>query len=422
MTNRIFNYLVIISATLLLLSCSENNDIIYKNNYYKLTLNKQNGAIKSIEKNGRNMIAADNAEHALFEICFLDKANGGKVIRANSDQAAKCEMSQTKNKITIAYSQFEGMDVLATVTVDVSKDSPFMNWNIEVDNNTPYLMDYIDFPNVVVPNDLIANGGNSRIFWPAQEGVVVEDMKVREEGIRKYHPIEYPNLLGWLGLYPSSAQMQFMAYYSSEGGLYMATHDDKFNVKGIEYCRAGENGIKMEYHLFTTGAGKGKYKLPYNMVIGTFEGDWHDAADIYRNWVESSTMPHPPKIVDNKDLPDWYFESPVVVTYPVRGEHDMDDGTMPPNALFPYTNALPHLDNLSDAFDSKVMSLLMHWEGSAPWAPPYAWPPYGGTKNFDKFVDGLHDKGNYIGLYASGIGYTIRSNTDTTFNMRKEFE
>ncbi len=422
MTNRIFNYLIVISATLLLFSCNQGNQVSYENSYYKLTLNKQNGAIKSIEKHGKSMIAADNAEYALFEICFLDPAKGGEVIRANSDQAAKCEISQAENKITIAYSQFDGMDISAIVTVDVAEDSPFMNWNIEVDNNTPYLMDYIDFPNVVVPNDLFATGGDSRIFWPAQEGVVVEDMKVREEGIRKYRPIEHPNRLGWIGLYPSSAQMQFMAYYSAEGGLYMATHDDQFNVKGIEYCRAGENGIKMEYHLFTTGAGKGKYKLPYDMVIGTFDGDWHDAADIYRNWVESSEIPRPVKIADNKDLPDWYFESPVVVTYPVRGEHDMDDGTMPPNALYPYTNALPHLNNLSDAFDSQVMSLLMHWEGSAPWAPPYAWPPYGGTKNFDKFVKGLHDKGNYIGLYASGIGYTIRSNTDTTYNMRKEFE
>lgn len=270
---KIYNYLIVLSAIALLFSCKQSNEVTYENNYYKLTLNKQNGAIQSIEKNGKNMIVAGNVEMPLFEICFRDKANSGEVIRTYSDQAEKCDISQTKNKITIAYSQFEGMDVSAVVTVDVAKNSPFMNWNIEVDNNTPYLMDYIDFPNVVVPNDLVATGGDSRIFWPAQEGVVVEDMKVRETGIRKYHPIEYPSLLGWLGLYPSSAQMQFMAYYSNKGGLYMATHDDKFNVKGIEYCRAGENGIKMEYHLFTEGAGIGKYKLPYDLVIGTFEGD-----------------------------------------------------------------------------------------------------------------------------------------------------
>lgn len=422
MTNKICIYLISISATLLLFSCTQESQVSYENSFYKLTLNRQNGAIQSIEKNGKNMIASGNTEMPLFEICFRNKANGGEIIRTFSDQAATCEISQTENKLTISYSQFEGMDISAVVTVDVAKDSPFMNWNIEVNNNTSYLLDYIDFPNVVVPNDLIGNGGDSRIFWPAQEGVVVEDMKVRETGIRKYEPIEYPNLLGWIGLYPSSAQMQFMAYYSKKSGLYMATHDDQFNVKGIEYYRAGENGIKMEYHLFTTGAGKGVYKLPYDVVIGTFEGDWYDAADIYRNWVESSRIPRPAKIVDNKNLPDWYFESPVVVTYPVRGEHDMDDGTMPPNPLYSYTKALPILDNLSDAFNSKVMALLMHWEGSAPWAPPYVWPPYGGTKNFDQFAKELHDKGNYIGLYGSGIGYTVRSNTDTTYNMTSEYE
>ena len=249
------------------------------------------------------MIAIDNAEHALFEICFRDTANRGEVVRTNSARAKQCEIKQSKSKITISYKQFEGLDLSAVVTVDVSKDSPFMNWNITVDNNTPYLMDYIDFPNVVVPNDLVGNGGDSRIFWPGMEGVVIEDMKIREEhSILKYKPIEEPNLLGWMGIYPASVQMQFMAYYSSEGGLYMATHDDQCHPKGIEYCKAGGNGVKMEYHLFTTGAGKGKYKLPYDMVIGTFEGDWYDAADIYRNWVESSGIACPAKISENKDL------------------------------------------------------------------------------------------------------------------------
>lgn len=418
-----YKSLMLVALALLFSSCVENckNPNLFENEFYKLAINKDNGAIEAIEKNGKNMIALDNAKAALFEINFLDRNQDGKMIKVNSNSAKVCEIKQSNGKISIAYSGFEGYDFTALVTVDVSKDSPFMNWNIAIENNTSYLMDYIDFPNVVVPNDLVATGGDSRLFWPAQEGVVVEDMDVRETGLRKYRPIEHPNMLGWIGLYPSSAQMQFMAYYAPKGSLYMATHDDAAHVKGIEYCKAGENGIKLEYHLFTEGAGKGTYTLPYDVVLGTFEGDWYDAADIYRDWSESSKIPRPAKLVDNKNLPDWYFDSPVVVTYPVRGEHDMDDGTMPPNALFPYTNALPILDNLGGAFDSKVMSLLMHWEGSAPWSPPYVWPPYGGTENFDKFVKGLHDKGNFIGLYASGMGYTIRSNTDTTYNKIKEF-
>jgi len=420
MLKRNYCCLLLSSIVFLLPVCEGKNEIMYKNSYYKLTINKQNGAIKAIEKNGKNMIVQGNGHQPLFDICFRDPANQGKVVRTDSNQAGRCEIKQTINKITISYNEFKGLDLSAKVTVDLSKDSALMNWRISVDNQTPYLMDYIDFPNVVVPNDLIGQGGDARIFWPAQEGVVIEDVNIREGGIRKYQPIEHPNLLGWIGLYPSSAQTQFMAYYAPIGGLYMATHDDQYNAKGIEYHKAGDNGVKMEYHLFTTGAGKGTYALPYDVVIGTFDGDWYDAADIYRSWVENSNIAYPPKIIDNEDLPDWYFESPVVVTYPVRGHKDMDN--MAPNELYPYTNALGHLNNLSEAFDSKVMSLLMHWEGSAPWAPPYAWPPYGDGDNFNQFVKALHDDGNYIGLYASGIGYTLRSNTDPTFNKYDEFE
>ena len=156
------------------------------------------------------------------------------------------------------------------------------------------------------------------------------------------------------------------------------------------------------------------------MVLGVFDGDWYDASAIYRDWRETSKIPVPAKIQDNKMLPDWYFESPVVITYPVRGHQDLGD--MTPNELYPYTNALTIIEKYNKAFDSKIMALLMHWEGSAPWSPPYVWPPYGGEKNYLEFVRGLHQKGNLAGLYASGIGYTLRSNTDTTYNMYKEYE
>ncbi|MDG0813791.1 DUF6259 domain-containing protein [Cohnella rhizosphaerae] len=116
--------------------------------------------------------------------------------------------------------------------------------------------------------------------------------------------------------------------------------------------------------------------MNFNMVLGVFHGDWHQAAELYRRWFEQGSTP--PRIADNPELPAWYRESPVVVTYPVRGVKDT--GSMDPNEYFPYVNAIPHLERLSERFDSKVMALLMHWEGSAPWAPPYIWPPYGEKK------------------------------------------
>jgi len=419
MKKSIYSCLFLLVVVMLLEGFSVSSDIIYENSFYKLTLNNKTGSIKSIEKAGKNLIYTADSEGPLFTIRFRDASQKGEIHEFNALQAQDCKIDTKDELITLTYSQFKNADLQVVVTVGVSKDSPFMHWNLSISNNTPYTIDHIDFPNVVVPNDLIANKGTGRIFWPAQEGCLIEDIKIREASPwLKFRPIEYPQM-GWGGLYPSSVQMQFMAYYNVNGGLYLAAHDEQCNPKGIECHRTSENGIKMDFRLFAGGAGKGLYKMPYDMVMGVFDGDWYDAAAIYRNWRESSKMPVPAKIKDNKMLPDWYFESPVVITYPVRGHKDMGD--MTPNELYPYTNALKIIDKYQKDFNSKIMALLMHWEGSAPWAPPYVWPPYGGEKNYLTFVKGLHEKGNLAGLYASGIGYTLRSNTDTTYNMYKEY-
>ena len=36
--------------------------------------------------------------------------------------------------------------------------------------------------------------------------------------------------------------------------------------------------------------GPGETKLPYNVVIGTFHGDWYTAAEIYRDWAHKQAF------------------------------------------------------------------------------------------------------------------------------------
>ena len=69
-----YKSLMLVAVALLFSSCVENckNPNLFENEFYKLAINKENGAIEAIEKNGKNMIVLDNAKAALFEINFLD--------------------------------------------------------------------------------------------------------------------------------------------------------------------------------------------------------------------------------------------------------------------------------------------------------------------------------------------------------------
>lgn len=163
-----------------------------------------------------------------------------------------------------------------------------------------------------------------------------------------------------------------------------------------------------------------QFKMDYPVILCATEGRWEAAAERYRAWFEKNLPKNVKKSKQNSNLPSWYRESPVVVSYPVRGIHDMDD--MKPNKLYPYTNALPLLDEITEACDSRLLVLLMHWEGTAPWAPPYVWPPYGGTENFNAFKQALRERGNMLGVYCSGFGYTLQSNLIKSYNKKEEYE
>ncbi len=371
-----------------------------QNRFYALELDDKTGRILSFRNSKREFLLKSTA---LFQIQLLGE--GARYTRLCSDAAAKVKWERDKEEnFQIRFEKVDGAELDAVVSVRAPAGQPFVFFSLAIDNRTGDLVEWIDFPRLIVPDDLVGNGGKSRLFWPGMEGCVIENASLRSGDWIGYKEIGVQST-GYSGTYPGPCTMQFLSYYSEDGGMYFAAHDPDSNLKSVEFNKE-DDGIRLEFKLLP-GTADRHIRYSYDMVLGVCGDSWESAAEIYRDFVEQSGMPLPPKLRDNPRIPEWMEESPVVILYPVRGTHDTGD--MTPNLYFPYENAEPYLDRLAEELDSKIMALPMHWEGTAPWAPPYVWPPFGGEALFRKFVEDLHRKGHLVGVYCSGIGWTVHS-------------
>lgn len=382
--------------------------MLFKTNNYEIELSPK-GEIKSLIFGGKQFIKT------VLPLLKFRLRNGSDTKILDSNKADGIKFSKVSNQVQFSY-VFNSPKITFTAKLTFNDR---IEATFSYENNSDMCTEWVDFPQIAVPNDLVRNGGSGRLVIDTNEGLLIEDLSAKEDFYPyKYKEMEYPSL-GLYSMFPAVVQSQFLAYYDDNAGIYMAAEDTDRGIKGIDFAPL-ENAVKLQFRLYPALCqNECAVEIPYNIVIDFFKGDWHNAATLYRNWFENNLPKNLCPISQNSALPEWYSDSPLIVTYPVQGIHDMDEAK--PNKLFPYNNALPIIEEISAETESRVMALLMHWEGTAPWAPPYVWPPLGGEEVLKDFGEKLHQKNNLLGVYCSGIGYTIKSNIND-YNMEAEYE
>ena len=377
-------------------------------NNLHLTVDFQRGVITSLLIGGRERLMGATP---IFRICVRGK--DGSTVTVTPDDARSC----IEKEEGALYTDFSPLSL--SVRITLKEEGGEAAWRIAVTPSKDFFVEWVDFPPITLPalEDNNPSGNGGQILFPFNEGVLISDIERRENSDFFYTEPQYPSQ-GSFAVFPNMVFAQMLAYIFTDAALYLGAHDGKRGVKDVNFHKA-EGGVTLRFRLFC-GTDFGETFAPdYPIVFAVTEGKWEAAAERYRAWLESDLPENVKKIAENESLPEWYSDSPLIVSYPVRGVHDMDE--MKPNSLFPYTNALPLLDEIKKAVDNRLLVLLMHWEGTAPWAPPFVWPPYGGEENFHEFLKKLHEKGDLLGVYCSGFGYTRQSNLIAEYNKEAEY-
>ena len=378
------------------------------------------GCITSLTVGTIPLIAA---ESPLFTFCV--RTPDAQTEEFSSMQGALRDAKTADNALVLSYNGFGGAAEGMTVTLALSVVGDALESRISVHNEGGNMVEWVGVLPLILPK-LKGEGGSlmGEMLYPFNEGAIVDSMAMRESSWLTDHNPQYPSM-GCYPVFPNMVFAQMMAYlYDGDHGreaLYFGAHDSVRGVKVVDFVSAADGeGVEMRFRYYCGVDYGADYEADFPLVIKAVTGGWEAAAEVYRTWFDENLPKRLTKIADNKNLPDWYADNPFVISYPVRGIHDMDI-PMNPNALYPYTNGLPIIDEIAEKTDARLLVLLMHWEGPAPWAPPYVWPPFGDPDNFDEYLEALHARGHMLGVYCSGFGYTINSNLND-YNCAETYE
>lgn len=244
-------------------------------------------------------------EGGLWELEFA----GTPALILSSTNAQTCEVTMLRGDepgLRLVWSQFNqsnapSLSVEATIRLD--QKQALSHWQLAVNSAPPLPIQRLRFPRLLDLPQL----DREHLAVPFWGGLLAANPR---------QDISTNATAGWRREYdyPGLCSMQCLSLYSDAGpGLYVACDDTagyRKSFAAFSHGEPGTNGAEQAtaFTNSTLGAGRlrdinleivhmpdrsastpQRYNLPYSVVLGTFRGDWFDAATIYRAWATNQS-------------------------------------------------------------------------------------------------------------------------------------
>lgn len=299
------------------------NGISISNGIIGLKFFKEDGfglySIKNVQKD-HDFLLGQTKGSTLWEIEFKHSSNHLVTIDNNvaCTRTYNIEKSADGSNLTLHLywkgitlgTEEKSVNVDATVRLD---ESSLSYWQINVENNSRHFGTWeVAYPSI---KGLSASEDEDmQLAYPDFIGCLLKNPVKRipekfDEDPRPPQVLSYPS---------ARCNMQFSTLFEGKNnnGLYLATHDSKANVKKFGYdVDEKDRSLKYSIRNYPEGMGipgsQSSYRMPYEAVVGVYEGDWITASKIYREWVINQKWCAKGKLSQRKDIPKWYLNTPI---------------------------------------------------------------------------------------------------------------
>ena len=293
-------------------------------------------------------------------------------------------------KLEMSFERHDLLPLTAQVTAVAGADD-LVRLHITVGNKSDAAVARIGFPQFTAPAALGGNAIDDRLLAPLShsDGSVIEAPGTLSQSRE--------------ALYPEAAFTQFTALYDPAAGLYLAAEDPNGHCKRLGVKSMAGKSVELPFtHLVPELPGR-DVELPYEVVLGTFTGDWRDAADLYKRWARQQPW-CARKLAQREDIPRFLKEGAGIL---IGGIQNADG----------YNGMLgDHLERLPQLMESyRQRTGLAHmifvpygWENRGTWAGIHYLPAVPSNEAWEKANAALRLQGDRVAMLTSGFWWVVK--------------
>ena len=355
-------------------------------------------------RTGQEFIAADVHE-PLFRLRLTKPYDGTHLTLSSRDFR---DIAVTRSSRDSLQLRFTGAAYAVRVDVPVRLlDDDNVAMRINVTNESDWCVASVAFPHMPAPASLGKDSNEDVLLLPWSSGAVLRAPGSRHVGAREM-------------MYPGPAFAQFYALYNGQAGLYVAMHDAEGHCKRFQLrCGAGRFVAMTLQHLFLETPG-GDAALPYDIVLRTFDGDWRDAAAIYKRWaVQQAWCVR--KLAERTDVPAFLTQGAGIIITP------SNNPKYSPQVLGERLEKLPDLmDAYRTATGLKHMVFVPYgWENRGTWAGINYLPAFPSNELWRQANAELKKRGHRTAFLTSGFWWVVKrkqTGNGAAFDDTADFE
>ena len=323
---------------------------------------------------GRELLKIQSSEAPFWEIAAKSAESGESRKSLGTPCEVTCDLRDGEGLISFRWRQ--GLEVV--VAARLQADASLLRLRLAANCTTESTgLLSVTFPVVA---------GLSPITENAEDDTILE-----ASGMGWLKPSPLTTGKASSATYPQC--LQFTALLGDGRGLYFAEEDGDANRKSFSWTPAAQARtltFSITHPVLNWGADqpvKG-YESPGDIVLGPFDGDWYDAARIYREWALTAPWCAKGPVYEREDYPKWLIKAPYW-TIAHLGDEGGIQSEIDKQAFYGVPTMIAH---------TYSYYIMAHQDDRYP----EHWPPKLGSKGFKQAVRQLQDLGIRIVPYIQG--------------------